>query len=538
MPILKASSSKKRAKAPRSYRGKSRSRSPPHSHVAMNVDSQATGVRSVYLPEHIVVLVHGNNGSASDFDAVEDALKAKYGERQMLIIKSSANEPDTSLGVEIGGTRLAKEVVEAVFEYDLSPVVDRYKLSVIGHSLGGLYSRYALVQIMDALSCLHVEYVDFVTICTPHLGSRRARGPSTVKNILRLGVHKVLSSKSIYGQTGIDLLLDAQEQHQERSSDSSTEPVRPILEVMSDPDSEFIRSLRRFRNGTLVAMTDGDVVVPYPSASMRSYSPYGSTFLTERYMDWRWHLRHSGFSSRDGTAVSNIPYLGFLERLNSKVDSTIEVKQCELGLDARCAPRNCSIEGFDCDNKQEVEYPHDMLCNLQQALPWRRIDVTVEPCGMKGKMRLHDWPICKMQPPDCRADEFIDLLVEMVGVDHHMRPVTTPDTVGNPHESPALALARRLRNAAKRTVGKATGREAEHSDSPSVDSDADLRTASSTESPSSNSSVASNEIHAELLPVHLPSIAMLSTLNRNGPGSTASSSSFTSNDAEHSSVEV
>lgn len=144
-------------------------------------ESLRTGVRSVYLPQHIVVLVHGNNGSAADFDAVEAALKAKFGERQMLIIKSRANEPDTSLGVEIGGTRLAKEVVEAVFEYDLSPAVSSYKLSVIGHSLGGLYARYAIVQIMDALSCLHMEYVDFVTICTPHLGSRRARGPSTVK---------------------------------------------------------------------------------------------------------------------------------------------------------------------------------------------------------------------------------------------------------------------------------------------------------------------------------------------------------------------
>ncbi|KAK1947180.1 putative lipase ROG1 [Phytophthora citrophthora] len=144
-------------------------------------ESLRTGVRSVYLPQHIVVLVHGNNGSAADFDAMEAALRAKFGDHQMLIIKSKANEPDTSLGVEIGGTRLAKEVVEAVFEYDLSPTVSSYKLSVVGHSLGGLYARYALVQIMDTLSCLHVEYVDFVTICTPHLGSRRARGPSTVK---------------------------------------------------------------------------------------------------------------------------------------------------------------------------------------------------------------------------------------------------------------------------------------------------------------------------------------------------------------------
>lgn len=188
-------------------------------------------------------------------------------------------------------------------------------------------------------------------------------------------------------------------QQQEGVTDAdAVEPARPLLEVMSDPESEFIRSLKRFNHGTLVAMTDGDVVVPYPSASMRSHSPYVSTFLTERYMDWRWHVRHSGFCQCDDSGRTHPAYAAFLERLNAKIDTSIEIEKHELGLDATCAPRYPSIEGFDCDNKQEVEFPHEMLCSLQHSIPWRRIDVTVEPCGMKGKMRLHDWPINKMQP--------------------------------------------------------------------------------------------------------------------------------------------
>ncbi|KAI9911938.1 hypothetical protein PsorP6_009009 [Peronosclerospora sorghi] len=393
--------------------------------VAMDMtEPLQSGTPCLYLPQHILVLVHGNNGSASDFDAMEYALLTKFDIRQMLIIKSRANESNTSLGVEIGGSRLAKEVVETVFEYDLSPLVTRYKFSIIGHSLGGLYARYAIVQIMKALSCLNVDYVDFVTICTPHLGSRRARGPSTVKNILRLGVHKVLASRTVYGQTGIDLLLDAaQEQQQEEFRNvNGVEPARPLLEVMSDPDSEFFRSLKRFQYGTLVAMTDGDVVVPYPSASMRSYSPYVSTFLTERFMEWRWHLRHSGFVETGGNRCTGSANVEFLERLNSKIDYSIKIEDHELrlGLDASSAPRYTSIKGFDCDNKQEVEFRHEMLCSLQKVLPWRRIDLTVEPSGVKGKMRLHDWPISKMQPPDCRAHEFIDLLCDMIGLDHQI----------------------------------------------------------------------------------------------------------------------
>jgi len=201
---------------------------------------------------------------------------------------------------------------------------------------------------------------------------------------------------------------------------------------MSDPDSEFIRALKKFKHGTLVAMTDGDVVVPFPSASMRSYSPYKSTFLTERFVDWRWHIRHFGFKEACGCDPDQAV---FVDRLDAHVDHSIAVDENEAGLDATSAPRFPSIEGYDCDNKHEVEFPHSMLCHQQQAKSWRRIDVTVEPGGVKGKMRLHDWPINKMQPPGCCADEFIDLLCDMIGIDHGMKPVPQEVEVDSP---PAL----------------------------------------------------------------------------------------------------
>lgn len=135
----------------------------------------------MYLPRHIVVLVHGNNGAPADFDAVERALLCKFGAAQVLIIKSAANHTQTSMGVVAGGQRLADEVYRAVFEYELHPDVDAYKLSVVAHSLGGLYARFAIVSLIDSLSPLNIEYVSFVTICTPHLGSRRPRGESALK---------------------------------------------------------------------------------------------------------------------------------------------------------------------------------------------------------------------------------------------------------------------------------------------------------------------------------------------------------------------
>lgn len=134
-----------------------------------------------FLPPHIVVLVHGNNGAPSDFDTVEAALLRKFGASQVLIIKSAINHTQTSLGVEVGGMKLAEEVYQKVFQHELHPDTDSYKFSMVSHSLGGLYSRFAIVQLMHSLTPLKIQYTSFVTICTPHLGSRRPRGDSKLK---------------------------------------------------------------------------------------------------------------------------------------------------------------------------------------------------------------------------------------------------------------------------------------------------------------------------------------------------------------------
>lgn len=185
-------------------------------------------------------------------------------------------------------------------------------------------------------------------------------------------------------------------------------------------DLQFFHALNQFRYGTLVAMTDGDVIVPYASASIRNFNPYPSNFLTDRFTDWRWHVHHSGFTSGPDASDSSERHAEFLKKLDAKVDKTVDIEHFAVGLDVTMSPRYPSIEGYDADNKQEVEFSYSMISSLQQAVPWRRIDVTVEPLGVKGKLRLHDWPINKMQPPGCRANEFIDLLCEMIGHDHEM----------------------------------------------------------------------------------------------------------------------
>jgi hypothetical protein len=67
-----------------------------------------------------------------------------------------------------------------------------------------------------------------------------------------------------------------------------------------------------------------------------------------------------------------------------------------------------------------VEFSFEIAQNLH-SIPWRRIDLTVEPVGVQGRFRLHDWPIGKAQVVDSRSKEFVELLCEMIGFDHHLR---------------------------------------------------------------------------------------------------------------------
>lgn len=262
-----------------------------------------------------------------------------------------------------------------------------------------------------------------------------------------MGVHTVLGSGTIYGQTGLDLLVDCKKiADADGQDDTPTTP--PLLESMCSPgmifydeyepallkqransnkwcpylnaDLQFYHALKQFRYGTLVAMTDGDVVVPYASASIRNFNPYPSNFLTDRFTDWRWHVNHSGFTSAPAEGKRGERHAEFMRKLDARVDTSVEIENFSVGLDVTTSPRYPSIEGYDADNKQEVEFSYSMISSLQQAVPWRRIDVTIEPLGVKGKLRLHDWGINKMQPSGCRADEFIDLLCDMIGHDHEM----------------------------------------------------------------------------------------------------------------------
>ncbi|XAR48801.1 hypothetical protein NMG60_11031748 [Bertholletia excelsa] len=145
-------------------------------------------------PEHLLVLVHGLNGSPNDWVYVEAELKRHLGKDLLVYVSSSNTHLRTFMGIDQAGNRLAAEVVQIVEQRE-----SLKKISFVAHSLGGLIARYAIAVLYSPNAFGHdqsnhsapsadahsetssfrrrgtiagLEPINFITLATPHLGVR------------------------------------------------------------------------------------------------------------------------------------------------------------------------------------------------------------------------------------------------------------------------------------------------------------------------------------------------------------------------------
>eukprot|EP00741_Cyanophora_paradoxa_P013121 tig00020675_g12674.t1 len=226
-------------------------------------------------PEHLFVFVHGLHGLPSDFAYIERKLLERTGGRaDVLSVTSNCmrihwNYFRTHDGVDGGGERVAEEIRAYV---DAHP--DLKRISVVGHSLGGLYARYALGRLYDPASGTFcgrlqpatgrpagrgahapredVPHRDYVSFVSPHLGVRGV-------------IHPLLQflASLLLQRTGRQLLLD----------DSDGYGGEPLL-VSLARDSQlgpFLSALSSFRSRVCYATIAYDVQVPYPTSAISAY---------------------------------------------------------------------------------------------------------------------------------------------------------------------------------------------------------------------------------------------------------------------------
>lgn len=115
------------------------------------------GVDGVAGARHLVVLVHGFQATPGMMEPLARAFRARGTDAHCCVCNGGMG--GTLDGVEAGGERVANE---------MRPLIaGRQRVTIVGHSLGGLYLRVVLHRLQAELSGAHV---DVCTLSSPHEG--------------------------------------------------------------------------------------------------------------------------------------------------------------------------------------------------------------------------------------------------------------------------------------------------------------------------------------------------------------------------------
>ncbi|PHH67862.1 hypothetical protein CDD82_1044 [Ophiocordyceps australis] len=177
---------------------------------------------------------------------IAKALRLQHSPDELYMLLAKSNSGSfTYDGIELGGERVCAEIEQEMHSIESCGGKVR-KLSIVGYSLGGLVSRYA-IGLLYAKGILDmVECMNFSTFASPHLGVR-----SPLK-----GWHN-----TIWNYMGARTL--SMSGTQLFTIDRFRDTGRPLLAVLADPSSIFMHGLRKFQRRTLYANIVNDRSAAY-----------------------------------------------------------------------------------------------------------------------------------------------------------------------------------------------------------------------------------------------------------------------------------
>ncbi|KAL4604445.1 hypothetical protein ACB092_10G194700 [Castanea dentata] len=233
-------------------------------------------------PTHLVIMVNGLNGSAQDWRYAAKQFLKKYTEDVIAHCSECNTSKSTFDGVDNMGDRLAEEVISVI---KCHPGVQ--KISFLGHSLGGLVTRYVIAKLYgrdvrrefakengecssdgsgdpcpeEKFKCKIAGLVpmNFITFATPHLGSR---GHNQVPMLCGFYTMEKVASRAswLLGRTGKHLFLT--------DKDNGKPPL--LLQMANDcEDLKFVSALQSFKRRVTYANVLYDQLVGWSTSSLR-----------------------------------------------------------------------------------------------------------------------------------------------------------------------------------------------------------------------------------------------------------------------------
>ncbi|CAM6091734.1 unnamed protein product [Calypogeia fissa] len=234
-------------------------------------------------PEHLVILVNGIFGSASDWAFAAERMRSRLGRKFAIHCSGSSHAMKTCDGVDVMGKRLADEIREII---DKTPGVT--KISFLAHSLGGLVSRYAIAELycpptksegfgegvrdpsvnskitseaaQSEFTIGGLQPMTFVTLATPHFGCRGTDQLPSLRGIQALEKTVENFAHWFVGKSGNHLFL----------TDWYDMELPLLRRMVADcKEGPFISSLAAFKRRVAYANVVNDQAVGWRTSSIR-----------------------------------------------------------------------------------------------------------------------------------------------------------------------------------------------------------------------------------------------------------------------------
>ncbi|XP_062222568.1 putative lipase ROG1 isoform X2 [Phragmites australis] len=222
--------------------------------------------------DHLVVMVHGIVGSTADWKFGAEQFDKLLSDKVIVHCSNRNMHKLTLDGIDVMGERLAQEVIE---ETNKRPHIK--KISFVAHSVGGLVARYAIGRLYrpprrtfqsapQSLSdgnrgTIHgLEAVNFITVASPHLGSRGNRQVPFLFGVTAIESFACCIIHLIFGRTGKHLFF---------TDNDDGKP--PLLQCMVDDwgDLQFMSALQAFKRRVAYSNVGHDHIVGWRTSSIR-----------------------------------------------------------------------------------------------------------------------------------------------------------------------------------------------------------------------------------------------------------------------------
>ncbi|KAI5670290.1 hypothetical protein M9H77_10654 [Catharanthus roseus] len=264
--------------------------------------------------DHLVIMVHGILGSSSDWKFGAEQFVRSLPDK-VFVHCSERNMAKLTLdGVDVMGERLSEEVLEVIKRKP-----NLLKISFVAHSVGGVVARYAIGRLYrpplsenegelstnggeeEAKATIAgLEPINFITVATPHLGSRGNKQVPFLFGVTALEKAAGRVVHWIFGRTGRHLFL---------TDDDEGKP--PLLRRMVEDygDCPFMSALRSFKRRVAYSNVGYDHIVGWRTSSIRRNNelPKWEDSLNEKYphVVYEEHCKASDVQQIDSVAANN-----------------------------------------------------------------------------------------------------------------------------------------------------------------------------------------------------------------------------------------